>query len=115
MLSIYSFALLCLGLSLINVVFAYQSKHIDPHFWSTFKFQLMLLPLFLAANLSIGYGVKFGVKSGQNLGVVLVTGKCIEILLSVGVGYLFMKEIPTWKTWTGLAVIAAGLLLVKQK
>jgi len=115
MLYVYSFALLFGGLSVINVIFAYQSKHIDPHFWSTLKFQLVLLPLFLAANLAIGYGVKFGVKSGQNLGFVLVTGKCIEILLSIGVGYLFMKEIPTWKTWTGLAVIAAGLFLVKQK
>lgn len=110
-----SFALLFTGLTCINVIFAYQGKHIDPHFWTTVKFQLLLLPLFFVANLCIGYGIKLGLKATHQLGYVLITAKCIEVLISVGVGYWFMKEIPTWKTWVGLIVIALGVILVKQK
>ncbi|WP_152396627.1 hypothetical protein [Paenibacillus guangzhouensis] len=115
MLYLYSVALLFAGLTVINLVFSYQSKHIDPAFWTTLKFQLMLLPVFLAANLSIGYGVKFGVKAAHQLSYVLVAAKCIEVLISIGMGYLFLREVPNWKTWLGVGVIAVGLWLVKQK
>jgi len=115
MLYLYSVLLLFGGLTVINLIFSYQSKHIDPAFWTTFKFQLMLLPVFLAANLGIGYGVKFGVKATHQLSYVLVGAKCIEVLISIGMGYLFLREVPNWKTWVGVGVIAVGLWLVKQK
>lgn len=115
MVYIISFALMFIGLTCINIIFSYQSKHIDPQFWSTLKFQLLMLPLFLIANLCIGYGVKFGVKAVQQLGYILIIAKCMEVLISVWMGYWFMKEMPTWKTWIGLAVIAIGIMLVKQK
>nr|WP_010275688.1 hypothetical protein [Paenibacillus senegalensis] len=110
-----SFGLLLAGLTCINIIFSYQGKHVDPHFVPTLKFQLKMLPLFLAANLSIGYGIKFGLKAVQQLGFVLIAAKCMEVLISVGMGYWFMKEIPSWKTWLGLGVIAAGIVMVKQK
>lgn len=115
MVYIISFALMFIGLTCINIIFSYQSKHIDPQFGSTLKFQLLMLPLFLIANLCIGYGVKFGVKAVQQLGYILIIAKCMEVLISVWMGYWFMKEMPTWKTWIGLAVIAIGIMLVKQK
>ncbi|MEK3901410.1 hypothetical protein [Paenibacillus sp. FSL R7-0179] len=115
MMYLISLALMFVGLTSINIIFSYQSKHIDPHFWSTFKFQLMMLPLFLAANLSVGYGVKFGMKALNQLGYVLIIAKCIEVLISIWMGYWFMKETPSWKTWIGLIVIITGVILVKQK
>ncbi|MFF2482394.1 hypothetical protein [Paenibacillus sp. NPDC058071] len=115
MFYLYSLALLFGGLTGINFIFSYQSKHIDPHFWTTVKFQLMMLPAFLVTNLCIRYGVKFGMKAVQQLGFVLVTAKCMEILISIWMGYLFLKELPTWRTWAGLCIIAVGLVLVKQK
>lgn len=115
MMYLISFGLMFAGLTCINIIFAYQSKHIDPHFWSTVKFQLMMLPLFFAANLSVGYGIKFGMKAVEQLGYVLIVAKCIEVLISIWMGYWFMKEIPSWKTWTGLVVILIGLILIKQK
>ncbi|WP_314588263.1 hypothetical protein [Paenibacillus terrigena] len=115
MFYLYSVVLLFGGLTVINLIFSYQSKHIDPMFWTTFKFQLMMIPVFLAANLSVGYGVKFGVKAAHNLSYVLVTAKCIEVLISIGMGYLFLREVPNWKTWVGVGVIGVGLFLVKQK
>jgi drug/metabolite transporter (DMT)-like permease len=110
-----SFALIFAGLTCINIIFSYQSKHIDPQFWSTFKFQLLMLPFFFAANLSIGYGVKFGMKVVNQLGILLIIAKCIEVLISIGMGYWFMKEVPSWKTWIGLAIIGVGVVLVRQK
>lgn len=110
-----SLALMFVGLTCINIIFSYQSKHIAPHFLSTLKFQLLMLPLFLAANLSVGYGVKFGMKAVNQLGYVLIIAKCIEVLISIWMGYWFMKEIPSWKTWIGLVVIIVGVILVKQK
>ncbi|KKO54782.1 hypothetical protein XI25_04675 [Paenibacillus sp. DMB20] len=111
----YSFALLAGGLTLINFIFSYQSKHIDPHFWTTIKFQLMMIPLFLIANTSVGYGVRFGYKTTGHLSFVLIGAKCLEILISLMMGYLFFKETPSWKTWVGIGMITAGVVLVKQK
>lgn len=112
---IYSLACLLLGLFMINLIFSYQSKHIDPAFWETLKFQLMVLPLFLIANMLIGYGVKFGFKAVNNLTYVLVASKGIEILISLMMGYMFLKEIPTWKTFLGLSIIIVGLIISKIK
>jgi drug/metabolite transporter (DMT)-like permease len=115
MFYLYSFGLLFVGLSVINLIFSYQSKYIDPNFWMTFKFQLLMLPLFLIANMCIGYGVRFGYKSADNLSYILIASKCLEIAISLIMGYLFLKEIPNWKTWVGLGLIIVGVVLVKQK
>jgi len=112
---LYSFGLLFGGLFVVNFIFSYQGKHIDPQFWSTLKFQLLMLPLFLMANMSIGYGIKYGLKSTENLSFTLIAAKCLEILISIIMGYLFLREFPNWKNWVGLVVIVIGLLLVKQK
>ncbi|MDR0270543.1 hypothetical protein [Paenibacillus sp.] len=112
---VYSFFLLVGGLLIINAVFSYQSKHIDPHFWETAKFQLLMLPLFLIANLSIGYGVRFGFKASSHLTLVLIASKCLEIFISVAMGFLFLKEIPNWKTWVGIGIIIAGVAVAKLK
>ncbi|TYR81557.1 hypothetical protein FZC66_06885 [Priestia megaterium] len=115
MIYIYSLASLFSGLFLINLLFSYQSKHIDPGLWATLKFQLLVLPFFLIANLLIGYGLKFGFKAVNNLTYVLVTAKGIEILISIIMGYLFLKEVPTWKTLLGFSIIIAGLMVAKAK
>src|SRR5689334_7454896 len=115
MFYVYSIVLLFGGLTVINLIFSYQSKHIDPQFWPTLKFQLMMLPLFLIANLCVGYGVKFGFKAINYLGCVLIIAKCIEVAISLWMGFLFLKEVPTWKTWVGLGIIAVGVIVVKQK
>ncbi|QGQ45699.1 hypothetical protein [Metabacillus sediminilitoris] len=112
---IYSLACLFSGLFLVNLIFSYQSKHIDPAFWETLKFQLLVLPLFLTANMLIGYGIKFGFKAVDNLTYVLVTSKGIEILISLMMGYMFLKEIPTWKTLLGFSIIIVGLIISKIK
>jgi len=112
---LYSFGLLFGGLFVVNFIFSYQGKHIEPQFWSTLKFQLLMLPFFLMANLSIGYGVKYGLKSSGNLSFTLVAAKCLEILISLIMGYLFLKEFPNWKNWVGFVIIVIGLFLVKQK
>ncbi len=58
---------LFVGLFLINVLFSYQNKHIDPAFETTLKYQIYAFPLFLIANMLIGYGIKFGFKAVHNL------------------------------------------------
>ncbi|WP_138752716.1 hypothetical protein [Paenibacillus sinopodophylli] len=115
MLYIYSSSLLLSGLLIVNAVYSYQSKHIDPHFWTTFKFQLLVLPLFLLANLCIGYGVKFGYKALGSLGYVLLASKGLELFVSLLMGYIFMKESPSWRTWIGLAIIFIGFFVAKGK
>ncbi|MFJ5623334.1 hypothetical protein ACIQD3_11460 [Peribacillus loiseleuriae] len=111
----YSLACLFSGLFLINALISYQSKHIDPAFWVTLKFQLIVLPLFLTANMLIGYGVKFGFKAIHNLTYVLVTSKVIEIIIALIMGYIFLKEVPTWKTLLGFLIIIVGLVVSKIK
>lgn len=112
---IYSAALLLTGLLIVNVVFSYQSKHIDPHFWSTLKFQLLALPLFLIANLCIGYGIKLGYKAIGNLGYVLLASKGLELFISLLMGFIFLRESPSWRTWVGLAIVLTGFVVAKGK
>ncbi|WP_364144136.1 hypothetical protein [Paenibacillus sp. LPE1-1-1.1] len=112
---IYGSSLLLTGLFIVNLVYSYQSKHIDPHFWTTVKFQLLALPLFLIANLCIGYGIKLGYKVLGNLGYVLLASKGLEMLISLLMGFIFMREAPTWRTWIGLAIVFAGFMVAKGK
>lgn len=113
MFLIYGVICFTIGLLITNSVFSYQSKHIDPSFWSTFKYQLASLPLFLIANVFIGYGVKFGYKALGNLTFVLASSKGLEMLILILMGYLFYAEIPTWKTLIGLAIVVVGLVVSK--
>ncbi|TVY01243.1 hypothetical protein [Cohnella terricola] len=112
---VYAIALLLGGLLAINTVFAYQSKHIDPAFWSTVWYQAKLLPLFFAANVMVGYGIKFTVKALGTLTFALILSKGIELLVSVLMGFIFLKETPNWKTALGLAIVFAGVWISKSK
>jgi drug/metabolite transporter (DMT)-like permease len=115
MLLVYAVALLLGGLFAINAIFAYQSKHIDPAFWSTVWYQFKLLPVMFAANVMIGYGVKFTYKVLNNLTFALSLSKGIEIFVCVAIGFLFLKEVPTWKTLLGLTVVVGGFWISKLK
>jgi drug/metabolite transporter (DMT)-like permease len=111
----YGATFLFSGLFLINMLFSYQNKHIDPAFWATLKYHIFAFPLFLIANILIGYGIKFGFKAIQNLTFVLVTSKGIEIVISLLMGYLFFKEVPTWKTLLGFFIMIVGIIVSKIK
>lgn len=115
MMIVYGIGLLLGGLFTINGVLSFQAKHIDPAFWPTLLYQLKLLPLLLGANLMIGFGIKYSYKSFGSLTVALSLSKCLEICICVVMGYWFLKEIPTWKTYLGLAVIAGGFVITKWK
>ncbi|WP_379361249.1 MULTISPECIES: hypothetical protein [unclassified Paenibacillus] len=113
MLLIYAIALLFGGLLTVNGIFAYQSKHIDSAFWTTVWFQFKLLPVFFAANVMIGYGIKFLHRSFSNLTFALTLSKGIEILVCIALGALLMKEMPKWNTAAGLAMVIAGFWLTR--
>ncbi|MBD3919268.1 hypothetical protein H8B09_10930 [Paenibacillus sp. PR3] len=112
---VYSFLLVLIGLFAANFIFSYQSKHIDPDFWTTVKFQLLMLPFFFGANLAIGFGVKFGFKALGNLSYVLAVSKGLELLISLLLGYLFFKETPSWKTAIGFGCVLVGFVIAKIK
>ncbi|GAA3404807.1 hypothetical protein ACFFNY_27625 [Paenibacillus hodogayensis] len=112
---LYAIALLFGGLLAVNAVIAYQSQHIDPAFWTTFWYQLKWLPVLFAANIMIGYGVKFTYKMFGNMTFALTFSKGIEILVCVGIGFMFLREVPNWKTWIGLTVIIAGFWISRLK
>ncbi|MUT67150.1 hypothetical protein [Paenibacillus sp. NEAU-GSW1] len=115
MIYVYSLACLIGGLFIVNAAFAYQNNHIDPDFWSILKFQIAGIPIFMTANMLIIYGIKFGYRAFNSLTFVLSASKGLELFISVAVGFLFMKETPGWRTWTGLAVVLAGVVLSKSK
>jgi len=112
---LYGGTFLFVGLFLINVLFSYQNKHIDPDFGTTLKYQIYAFPLFLIANMLIGYGIKFGFKAIHNLTFVLLTSKGMEVIIAVLMGYLFFKEAPTWKTLLGIFIIVIGVVISKMK
>ncbi|WP_210611009.1 hypothetical protein [Priestia flexa] len=111
----YGFTFLLTGLLIVNTLFSYQSQHVDPHFWTTLKYQLFCFPLFLTANMLIGYGIKFGFKAIHHLTIVLVTAKGLEVLIAILMGYLFLKEVPTWKTLLGISIMIIGVIVTKIK
>ncbi|MCR2806211.1 hypothetical protein [Paenibacillus soyae] len=115
MLIFFAFALLLIGLFAVNGIFAYQGKHIDPAFWSVFRYQLKLLPVFFAANLMIGYGIKWLFQSFGNLTFALTVSKGIEIVVCVILGAILLKEAPRWQTYVGLGMVLAGFWVTKWK
>jgi len=115
MFMVYGIALLLAGLLTINSIFSYQSKHIGPSLWQTLWFQCKMIPLVFAANVMIGYGVKFCYKTTGNLTLSLGISKGIEIFICVLMGYIFLKEIPNWKTWVGLGIVVGGFVITKLK
>jgi drug/metabolite transporter (DMT)-like permease len=114
-LFVFAIALLAGGLFAINAIFAYQSEHIHPAFWTTVWYQLKLLPVFFAANLLIGYGLKFTYQVFGHMTLTLAFSKGIEMTVCVLIGFLFLKEVPNWRTLLGLAIIVAGFWIMKLK
>lgn len=112
---IFSLLLMLSGLIIINAIYAYQTKHIDSNFFSTLWYYIKLIPFFLSAVMMIGYGVKFLTKSVNYLTFSLIVCKGMEIFVSVVIGYMFLKEIPTWRTGVGITVILIGFWLLKGK
>ncbi|AEI41110.1 hypothetical protein KNP414_02549 [Paenibacillus mucilaginosus KNP414] len=111
----YGFGLLAAGLSIINAIFSYQAKAIDPGFGPMLWFQLRMLPLMFFSNVMIGYGVKYLYRAFQSLTFALTVSKGLEILVCVVMGYLFLKEVPTWRTYAGLGVVVCGFVLTRWK
>ncbi|MGG3624791.1 hypothetical protein ABES25_14670 [Bacillus gobiensis] len=114
-LFIFAIVLLAGGLFTINAIFAYQSEHINPAFWTTVWYQFKLLPVFFAANLLIGYGVKFAYQAFGNMTFTLTFSKGFEMMICLLISYLFLKEVPNWWTLLGLAIIVAGFWIMKLK
>ncbi|WZY01389.1 hypothetical protein NSQ26_04950 [Bacillus sp. FSL W7-1360] len=103
------------GLFIINAIFAYQAKHIEPVFLTTLWYQVKLVPLMLAANLMIGFGVKKAYDVLQQLTLSLTLSKAIEISVCVLLGWIFLKEVPNWRTAVGMAMIVGGFFVMKIK
>lgn len=112
---IFGFTSLFSGLFIVNLIFSYQSKHIDATFLTTIKYQLLLIPVFLIANMLIGYGIKFGHKAIGNLTFVLISAKGLELFITLIMGYIFYREIPTWKTFLGLFIIVVGVMITRSR
>ncbi|ERN53894.1 hypothetical protein M3689_14825 [Alkalihalophilus marmarensis] len=103
------------GLLIINTIYAYQTKHIDSNFFHTLWYYIKLIPFFLSASMMIGYGVKYLTKIVDNLTFSLIVSKGMEILVCVVIGYIFLKEIPTWRTGIGITIILFGFWILKGK
>jgi drug/metabolite transporter (DMT)-like permease len=103
------------GLLIINAIYAYHTKHIDADFLFTLWCYIKFMPFFLTASMMIGYGVKYLAKIVDNLTLSLILSKGIEILVSVAIGYIFLKEIPNWRTGVGITIILIGFWILKGK
>ncbi|MDM8151160.1 hypothetical protein [Priestia megaterium] len=112
---LYGRIFLFVGLFLINVLFSYQKKHIDPAFGTTLKYQIYDFSLFLIANMLIGYGIKFGFKAVHNLTFVLLTSKGREVIIALLMGCLFFKEASTRKTLPVIFIMVIGVVISKMK
>ncbi|WHY00983.1 hypothetical protein [Neobacillus sp. DY30] len=103
------------GLVIINAIYAYHTKHIDSHILSTLWYYIKLFPFFLSASMMIGYGVKFLTKVVGNLTFSLIVSKGLEILVSVAIGFIFLKEVPSWRSALGITIILVGFWILKGK
>ncbi|MCZ8520758.1 MULTISPECIES: hypothetical protein [Paenibacillus] len=112
---VYGLGLLLAGLLTINSIFSYQAKHVDPGLWPMVWFQLKLLPLMFLSNVMIAYGVKYLYKAFGNLTFALSVSKGLEIGICVLMGYLFLKEVPTWRTYAGLTLVVGGFVMTRWR
>jgi len=112
---ILSLLLMVSGLLMINAIYAYHNTHIDPNFLPTLWYYIKVIPFFLSASMMVGYGVKFLTKIVDSLTFSLIVSKGMEILVSVAIGYIFLKEIPSWRTGVGILIILTGFWVLKEK
>ncbi|SDN51048.1 hypothetical protein SAMN05443253_11319 [Bacillus sp. OK048] len=45
----------------------------------------------------------------------IIVPKGLEILVSVAIGFIFLKEVPSWRTAIGITIILVGFWILKGK
>ena len=111
---LYGGTFLFVGLFLINVLFSYQNKHIDPAFGTTLKYQIYAFSLFLIANMLIGYGIKFVFKAVHNLTFVLLISKGMEVIIAVLMGS-FVYRSSYVENLLEIFIMVIGVVISKMK
>ena len=97
---------------IINLVFAYQAKHIDPSLGSTLWFQFKMLPFFYLVNVLIGLGYVMGMKSIGNVPVIGVISKVVDVLTILIAAYFIFAAVPSWKAVVGIIIMLIGVAIV---
>ena len=110
---VFAWLIMAAGFLIINAVFSYQTKYISEDLLATLKYQVYVIPFFFAANFLVGYGFKLGYKHMHNMTLVVSSSKFFDMLTLVIVSYFFFQEVPTIKTFIGLGIVVAGLVITK--
>lgn len=108
-----AFVLIFFGFLVINGIYSYQVKNIDPSMKETIKYLIYMTPLFFVANVLIAFGFKIGYKYFTNMTFVVSSSKLAEMLALLVVSYFFLSETPSLKTLLGIGIIVIGVLIAK--
>lgn len=88
-------ASLLAGTLAIAFAFVYQVKVVPPEPWAVFRYNILILPAVLLANVLIGYGFVSANRAGWNLPVV-VAGQIFayQVLVFALSKFLLRQDLP---------------------
>ncbi|WP_169085742.1 hypothetical protein [Paenibacillus sp. PL91] len=109
----YAIVILFLGYLLINGVFAFQTKFIGASLGETLKYQAYMIPILFLANVLLGLGFKYGYKYLGSNTLVVSSSKFLDITALLVVSFFVLSEVPSWKTFVGLGLVVAGIIVAK--
>lgn len=107
--------LLVLGSFIIALTVSWQVKYIDPSFISVTKYNLLIAPILLVANISLGIGFIKGHSFYQNLPLMIAAQTFIYYLFILFFSvYLLGDKISLVKTIMAFTLISFSIWLLKS-
>ena len=108
-------ALLTLGSLILAFVLSWQVKYIPAEIYAVIRFNLLMLPLLLAANVALGTAFIKANEIINNMPLVAAMQTFIYYIFIVLFTVFFLGDkVSLSRALAGFSLIAAGIFLLKQ-
>lgn len=111
-LTILSFSVAYL---LINLIIFYQVNNIQPTIWNLTKYNFIMLPILLFANILITMTFNRAFSSIGRMWPVTIMCWGAQVIVIAVLTIVFFKEVPNRNVLIGLALTISGILIANYK
>lgn len=109
------FALLVFGSAALAFMISWQVRYVQPEFGQVLRYNLMMLPLILAANVALATAFIRGNAVLKNLPLLAAAQSFIYYMFIVAFSiFLVGEKVPLGRAVAGFGLIAAGVWILKK-
>ncbi|MGB9848908.1 MAG: hypothetical protein ACPLSY_03670 [Moorellaceae bacterium] len=110
---------LLVGTVILAVALVFQVKFVAPEFWSLTKYNVLILPIMLAANILLGYGYVSATRAGWYLPLVVACQIFLYQVAVFALSYLLLEGhsvgLPqAARAVLAFVIIAGGVALLSK-